>query len=413
MDVLNGLSLRKSPDSSVSAVPAGYVNRWRVRDLPDQAAADSLYTGTAPTYSTAQTSTPTSGYIRYSPPGVALTGTDVTGPYSFMGCGSITAGVGTPDSNYVLPLSRYPNTYASGQAVWSVEFGTDAQIFQIRMKYISTATMFRLSVDGRKTQDLMRASGGTTAGSAHLITIDLGSAVARRIRLDFYTFPFGGVYLPPTASMWPVSSTGGRLMVFGDSISDGSAQNTGGGAGTWFARAARMLGANDAWEEARGGTGYITPGTFAVLADRVAADVVAWAPDRLVVWAGYNDNGGDQATIRTAADNLYATIRSGLPDCEVYVLGCWSPAVSPSAGITSTDNTLRAAAAAAGFPFVSPVTGNCYSGDGTLVYSGGPWISTSGQVAAYIGADAVHPVDAGHVYLSRRIMASLSALMPV
>jgi lysophospholipase L1-like esterase len=394
---------------------------WRRRDLPDPVTADSLYAGTAPTISTAQTTTPTAGYIKYAPAGVALAGTDVTGPFQYAGAGNLTIGATSPDTSYVLPLSKYPNTYASGQGIWSVEFGTDAQTLQVRMKYISTATMFRLSIDGRKVTDLMQSSGGTTAGSGHLITIDLGSSTPRRIRLDFATFPFGGVYLPPTATMWRVPLTGGRLMVLGDSISDGSAQNTGAGAGSWFARAGRLLGSTDAWEQGRGGTGYITPGSFATFATRLPADVIAWAPDRLIVWGGYNDNTGDQAAIATAAASLYAAIRTGLPSALVYVIGCWAPTGSPAGSITNTDTALRTAAANAGFPFISPLTGAVYNAAGTLVATHGAWITGTGRVGAttgtgnadgYIGTDAVHPTDAGHVYLARRITAAIRELMP-
>ncbi|MFB7312998.1 SGNH/GDSL hydrolase family protein [Streptomyces sp. NPDC056192] len=407
------ITIAQSQVTGLAAALAGVSSStaWRRRDLPDQAIADTLYTGSAPTISTAQTTTPTSGYIKYAPPGVALTGSDVTGPFAFMGAGGYQVGAGAPDNSYALPTSKYPNTYASGQSIWSVEFGTDAQIFQVRMKYISTATTYRLSIDGRKVTDLMQSSGGTTAGSGHLITIDLGSAAPRRIRLDFTTFPFGGVYLPPTATMWQVPAQGGRLMVFGDSLSDGSAQNNGFGAGTWFARAARLLGATDAWEQARGGTGYITPGSYATFADRLAADVIAWAPDRLVVWGGYNDNGGNQGTIGTAAASLFAAIKSGLPSCQVYVIGCWSPIATPATSVSNTDATLRTAAAGANFPFISPLTGGCYDATGTLVATHGPWIN-SGNAAAYIGGDAVHPTDAGHIYLSRRIVAAVRALMP-
>ncbi|MEU0834343.1 SGNH/GDSL hydrolase family protein [Streptomyces sp. NPDC005969] len=407
------ITIAQSQVTGLTAALAGASSStaWRRRDLPDQALADSLYTGSAPTISTAQTTTPTTGYIKYAPPGVTLAGTDVTGPFAFLGAGGLQVGVSAPDNSYALPTSKYPNTYASGQSIWSVEFGTDAQIFQVRMKYISTATTYRLSIDGRKVTDLMQSSGGTTAGSGHLITIDLGSAAPRRIRLDFTTFPFGGVYLPPTATMWQVPAQGGRLMVFGDSLSDGSAQNTGAGAGSWFARAARLLGVTDAWEQARGGTGYITPGAYATLADRLNTDVIAWAPDRLVIWAGYNDNGGNQTTIKTAADSLYAAIKAGLPNCQVYVIGCWSATATPATSVTNTDATLRTAAAAAGFPFISPLTGGCYDATGTLVATHGAWIN-SGNIAGYIGSDNVHPTDAGHVYLSRRIVTALRALMP-
>jgi hypothetical protein len=245
---------------------------------------------------------------------VALSGSDSTGPFAYRGAGSFTIGSGTPDSTYVLPVSKYPNTrgsLTSSQAVWSVEFGTDAEQFQIRLNY-QTAGYFRLSIDNRKVHDIMQPVGGTTPGSTHLMKINLGSAAPRLIRLDFYTAPFGGVFLPPTATMWSVPARGGRLMVFGDSISGGSSMNTAGGAGTWFGRLARMLGCTDAWNQSLGGTGYVTAGSFATLANRVAADVIGWSPDRLIVAAGYNDNGSDQTALGTAAASLYATIKAGL-----------------------------------------------------------------------------------------------------
>ncbi|KAF0646606.1 MULTISPECIES: SGNH/GDSL hydrolase family protein [Streptomyces] len=382
----------------------------RRRDLPDPALADGLHTGTAPTITTTQTTTPTSGYIKYAPPGVALTGTDVTGPFTYAGAGGFQIGTSGANLSYVKPTSRYPNTYDSGQSVWALEFSTDAAVFQLRFQH-QTAAMYRLSIDGRKATELMQPVGGTTAGSGHMMTVDLGSSAPRRIRFDFSTVPFGGIYLPPSATMWSSPLQGGRFMVLGDSISDGSAQNTGGGAGTWFARAARLLGAPDAWEQGRGGTGYTAAGSFATFGTRAAADVIAWAPTRLVIWGGYNDNTGSQSAIATAAADLYVQIRAGLPDCEVYVIGCWAPTGSPGASITNTDTTLRTAAAAAGYPFISPVTGSVYDATGALVVTHGPWI-TAGNAAAYIGGDGVHPTDAGHVYLSRRIVAAVRELMP-
>ncbi|MFD6934670.1 SGNH/GDSL hydrolase family protein [Streptomyces goshikiensis] len=388
--------------------------QWRRRDLPDPVTVDTLYAGTAPVISTAVGTTPTAGYVKYAPAGVALAGTDVTGPYMYAGAGNFAIGTVTPDTNYILPLSKYPNTYASGQGVWSVEFGTDSQIFQVRMKYISSATMYRLTIDGRKVSDLMQSSGGTNAGSGHLITFDLGSAAPRRIRLDFSTFPFGGIYLPSTATMWRMPLQGGRFMSFTDSLGDGSAQNAGAGAGTWVDRVARYMGSTDVWRQGRGGTGYISPGTspvYATFGDRAAADVIAWAPQRLVIWGGYNDNGGVQSEIAAAADSLYAAIKAGLPTCEVYVIGCWAPTATPAASIVNTDNTIKTAAATAGFPFISPLTGSIYAASGALVATHGAWI-TSGNAAGYIGADSVHPNDAGHAYLARRITAAMRELMP-
>lgn len=385
---------------------------WRQRHLPDQAIADTVYSGPAPTISTAQTTSPTAGYIKYAPPGVTLSGSDVTGPFTYAGAGGFQAGTVSPDTNYVLPTSKYPNTYSSGQGIWSVEFGTDAQIIQLRFKYISAATMYRLSIDGRKVTDLMQSSGGTTAGSGHMLTVDFGSAAPRRVRFDFYTMPFGGIYIPPTATLWGVPLQGGRLMVLGDSISDGSNFNTGAGAGTWFARAARLLGSTDAWEQGRGGTGYITPGSYATFGDRVQTDIINWQPDRLIIWGGYNDNLGSQSSIGTAAASLYAAVKAGLPNCQVWVLGCWSPTGTPATSVQNTDATLRTAAANAGFPFISPLTGGCYDASGALVATHGAFITTANAAAYVNSSDNVHPTDNGHVYLSRRITHAIRALMP-
>ncbi|MFF8610806.1 GDSL-type esterase/lipase family protein [Streptomyces sp. NPDC015346] len=386
---------------------------WRRRDLPDPVTVDTLYVGTAPVISTAQTTTPTSGYVKYVPAGVALTGTDTTGPFRYAGAGGFQIGASGANLSYVKATSRYPNTYDSGQSIWSVEFGTDAAIFQLRFQH-QTAAMYRLTIDGRRVTDLMQPVGGTTAGNGHLMTVDLGTAAPRRIRFDFASVPFGGVYLPPTATMWGVPLQGGRLMVLGDSISDGSSQNTGGGAGTWFSRVARYLGSTDAWEQGRGGTGYISAGTspvYATFGNRAAADVVAWNPDRLVIFGGYNDAAGSQSVIGSAADALYAQLKSGLPNCHITVIGCWSPTGSPGASIVNTDTTLRTASAAAGIPFVSPVTGSIYDATGTLISTHGPWITT-GNAAAYVGSDSVHPNDAGHAYLARRITAAYRELIP-
>ncbi|MCB5167984.1 SGNH/GDSL hydrolase family protein [Streptomyces bambusae] len=199
-------------------------------------------------------------------------------------------------------------------------------------------------------------------------------------------------------------------MVLGDSLPGGSSMNTAGGAGTWFARTARYLGCTDAWNQALGSTGYITAGSTATFGTRAPIDVIPWAPTRLIIWGGYNDSAGDQGQIATAAASLYAALKAGLPSCEMFVIGCWSPTGTPAAGQTNTDATLRTAAAAAGIPFISPLTGSCYDGTGALVATHGPFITAA--VAAYVGGDAVHPTDAGHVYLARRITAAIRELMP-
>lgn len=379
-------------------------NAWRRRNLPDPILADTV-SAEVPTVTVTQQSTSTIASAQ------ALLAPDV-GPFLYLGAGSFAFGSTFPDTTLYLPLSRYPNTYASGQSNWSVEFATDASVFEILFKYISSATRYRLSVDGRMVTDLAQSTGASSVGSRHVLKFTFASAKPRRIRLDLTTFPFGGLFLGPGATAWKPTSRGGRLGVLGDSISDGSSENTGSGIGTWAYRAARLLGCTDVWDQCRGGTGYITAGSYATLANRVAGDITPYAFERLIVWAGYNDNGGNQASIQTAAESLYATLKTACaPGADIVVIGCYSPSGSPTAGITNTDATLRTAADNSGLPFISPLTGSVYDASGALVTTQGAWITTA-NAAGYIGADAVHPNDSGHIYLARRVTEALKALMP-
>ncbi|WP_329168308.1 SGNH/GDSL hydrolase family protein [Streptomyces sp. NBC_01267] len=395
----------------------------RRRDLPDPMVVNGLYAG-AVTQTLAQTTAPTSGYLKYAPPGVALAGSDVTGTYTYAGATNFIIGTVAPDPSYVLPTSRFPGTYASGQGAWSVEFGTDAQVFQTRFKYMSARSAYRLSIDGRKVTDVPVTFGSMTGvgaiGGGHMLTVDMGSAAPRRIRLDVYNVPWGGVYLPPTAVQWAPSLVGQRFMYFGDSIGDGSDQNAGAGIGTWVDRYARRMGYTDVWRQGRGGTGYVTPGGFATLPSRVAADVIPYAPDEILIAAGYNDTGAVQSDIATAADGMFAAIKAGLPNCRVIVIGCWSPLGTPAGSQVATDETIRLRAAAAGFPFISTQTGTVYDRTGALVASQGQWITGSGNISApsgagnadlYVGADGVHQTDAGAAYYSSRVYAARVALM--
>lgn len=390
---------------SLQSAGVRWGNNWRRRNLPDESTADAVSSITAPTIAVTQQSTSTIASAQ------ALLPPD-TGPFLYLGAGDFSFGTGTPDSSYYLPRSRYPNTYASGQTNWSVEFCTDASVFEIKFKYISSATKYRLSVDGRKITDLAQTTGASSAGSSHVLKFTFGSATPRRIRFDFTTMPFGGLFLGPGATAWKPVSRGGRLGILGDSISDGSSENTGSGIGTWHYRAARLLGCTDVWDQARGGTGYITAGSYATFANRVTLDITPYSFDRLIVWGGYNDNAGNQATIQAAAESLFATLKSVIaPGGDIYVIGCYSPSGSPASSITNTDNSIKAAADAADLPFISPLSGSIYDAAGTLLATQGAWI-TAANASGYIGADTVHPNDNGHIYLSRRVVEALKVLMP-
>lgn len=382
-------------------------------DIVDLALADPLHSGAAPTITTAQTTTSSiSGAIKHAPPLVALSGSDVRGDFLFLGATDFAIGSTSPDTNYALPTSKIPHTYASGQSSWAFEFVTDADVFEMRFKYINSASSYKLCVDGRPLTAYPVSVGGTTAGSGHMLKVAFSGSAVRRIRIDLYNVPFGGIYIGPSYSLWRPVTAGGRLMVLGDSITDGSSQNAGQGVGTWLYRAARMLGVTDAWDQARGGTGYITPGAYATFGDRLSADAVAYSPDVLIIKGGYNDASGSQTAIASAAASLFSAAKSALPNTQIIVAGPISPTASPATSITDTDTTLRTAAQTAGLPYISLVTGETRNGAGTVVSTQSPYV-TSANAATVIGADGVHPTDVGHLHLARWMVRALTPILPL
>ncbi|MET9959322.1 SGNH/GDSL hydrolase family protein [Streptomyces sp. NPDC006326] len=397
-------------ETAIAARQRQTIRRGGIADL---ALADPLYSGTAPTITTAQTTTSSiTSAVKYAPPLVTLAGTDVRGDFLFLGATDFQIGASAPDTSYALPTSRYPHTYASGQGSWAFEFVTDASVFEMRFKYISSASVYKLSIDGKPLTATPVSIGGTTTGSGHMLKVDFGSSAVRRVRFDLYTVPFGGIYIGPSASLWRPVTARGRLMVLGDSITDGSTQNAGGGTGTWLYKAARMLGVTDVWDQARGGTGYITAGSYAIFGDRLAADVTAYSPDVLIIKGGYNDNTGSQSAISTAAASLYSAAKTALPNTQIIVTGPIAPTATPATSITTTDTTLRTAATAAGLPYISLVTGDTRNGGGTVVSSQSPYI-TSANASTAIGVDGVHPTDAGHAELARWMVRALTPILPL
>src|SRR5437660_10858665 len=132
---------------------------------------DALYTGTAPIIANTQQATSTIvSAQKWVPNPVTLAGGDKYFSFTYLGGGDFINGTTAPDPSYVLPLSRFPNTYASGQSGWGVEFLYSGQIFEVKFKYISTATQYRLYINDRKVTDLTQAiPGPPTAGSSNVL----------------------------------------------------------------------------------------------------------------------------------------------------------------------------------------------------------------------------------------------------
>jgi lysophospholipase L1-like esterase len=167
----------------------------------------------------------------------------------------------------------------------------------------------------------------------------------------------------------------------GDSYTGGSDMDSGDGH-RWPELLSHALG----WEEADfaiGGSGYTTAGAQPManrFIDRVP-DIVAAAPDMVVVAGGANDAAAAPGEFRAAVDTVLATLSSQLPDTTIVVLSPFWRTEPPAVVIRMRD-ALHASATAVDAYFID--VSDLFSGDGRR----------------FIGADGVHPTDEGHRFIA-------------
>jgi lysophospholipase L1-like esterase len=176
----------------------------------------------------------------------------------------------------------------------------------------------------------------------------------------------------------------------GDSYAEGSGATS--ARLRWSSRVARQMG----WRElnfGQGETGYVDQGEppdTAALPQRVPA-VVAADPDVVVVWTGLNDVAGGypMPKIRAAINTTYTHLRRGLPQARIVAVAPIWPDGDPPARILRMGNLVQSAAARVDAEYVE--TRRWYD-----------------DLAGLRADDGLHPDDAGHRMLARRLTAALS-----
>ena len=186
------------------------------------------------------------------------------------------------------------------------------------------------------------------------------------------------------------TSTGGTAVFLGDSYSTGW-KGAGIGARGWPRLVARARG----WKTvnlAVAGTGFLNPGwTSQPVASRVAA-AISRKPDVVFVAAGHNDSRWTAAATSRAADAVIARLHRALPDAVLVIIGPIWPSGSPPARCVALRDHLRHTAASIGAIFIDPL--------------GERWFA--GSRSSLIGSDGIHPTDAGHRSIARRVLADLA-----
>jgi lysophospholipase L1-like esterase len=206
---------------------------------------------------------------------------------------------------------------------------------------------------------------------------------------------------PPQAQRYEVLSRESplfRVAVVGDSYTNGTAIG-GQGPKAWTAQAWQTLAgrgvqvAPDVAAEGRAGYG-VRGDQGSIFLDLTGRAVRP--DDALVVFFGSrNDQGVDPLALAGMAHDAFALAHWTAPSARLLVIGPpWPTAPAPPAVLQIRD-ILRSQAQAAGASFFDPIGAGWFVGRPDL-----------------IGADGVHPNDAGHTYMAQRIAPLITAQLP-
>lgn len=195
------------------------------------------------------------------------------------------------------------------------------------------------------------------------------------------------------ATMWtaPVGAAAKstRVAVIGDSYTTGSVEG-GNGPHSWPQLAWHLLAQRGltvvADVAAEGGAGYGQPGNRGSVFEDLTARAVHRNDDLVVFFGSRNDQPVDPQKLPAMAAGAFQLARFTAPDAKFLIIGPPWPTASPPPQVLKIRDTLRMEAAAGGAEFIDPIAEGWFVGRPDL-----------------IGADGVHPNDAGHVYMSERI----------
>ncbi|UXA07815.1 SGNH/GDSL hydrolase family protein [Mycobacterium sp. SMC-2] len=180
-----------------------------------------------------------------------------------------------------------------------------------------------------------------------------------------------------------------HLAVIGDSYTTGTGEG-GLGPRSWPARAWDGLAARgeriSADVAAEGRAGYGMPGDHGSVFEDLTARAVQPDDVLAVFFGSRNDETIDPAVVAEKARSAFDLARHLAPSARLLVIGPPWPTVDVPLPMLQVRDALGAAAAAAGATWVDPIAEHWFVGRPDL-----------------IGADGVHPNDAGHQYMADKI----------
>lgn len=193
--------------------------------------------------------------------------------------------------------------------------------------------------------------------------------------------------------------TPNRIAVIGDSYTTGGDEG-GLGPNGWTAKAWQSLTKQGtsitADVGAEGGSGYGTRGNRGSLFEDLTAATVR-PDDVLVVFFGSrNDQNVNPTQVSILAYGTYQLARRIAPSATFLVIGPPWPTADPPEALLRIRDALQYQARLANAVFIDPIAEGWFVGRPNL-----------------IGADGVHPTDAGHEYMAEKIAPLIGAHLPV
>jgi lysophospholipase L1-like esterase len=283
-------------------------------------------------------------------------------------------------------------------------FSTDAT--SLEMLTYATGGKYRLFINDQAVS-LATATLASTFGQVFLAVTGMPSG-PKDIRLEMdFNCVFGGVKVPNNYSVWRTGAITPRGLIYGDSYVDGGYGDGTNNAMLGLARqVGYRLGIRDWFCSGASGEGYLVLGNQSgkTARGRAAADLVAYAPDYVLLTHGVNDaaQGKSPAAIQAEVTAFATDVMAALPNTIFTACGPWrAPILNTSAAIKDAIKSGFAAHPEYGarLLYVDPFVENWQStGAGRVGATSGV-----GNSNIYIGADGGHPLQAGHDYLAKRL----------
>lgn len=294
----------------------------------------------------------------------------------------------------------------------SVVFMTDAPYIALDLATGGTfpnTAQFGLEIDGRRIWDGNVQPVVTPSAGSGYVLVDLrssGPRKARKVKIHINTSynGYGCFWTSPTDSVWfPGSANDYKMCVVGDSITYGS--NSGPLVSGWdlCTQVGSLIGCDDVWLEAVGGTGFIaTNGIYDLTYIQRIADVIAASPDVVYIHGCYNDQASAGATLVTAILTYLQALHAGLPKAMIIMSGTYGGAGTNTVASGVEANQITAMAQFADpnsyFIPVSTATPPWIVNGGTLTSTTG-----TGNSDIYVGStDTVHSSQNGIDYLAQK-----------